>query len=276
MQVGEPLFAQSMNACVDGDIYPTISDIPRKKAKQMYTNVRTRIRNFICLSLIACSGAASAAMVEVGGQRILIPAPESFTQATTPRMLQFGERSTIKEDRLLAVFGETPAVEVEAKGGTFLMDKYGLVQASRNVEPYQIPLDRFAKYKSDTKAQTHEGLSAEDKAEVQRNNDAAAKWIASGMGAGAQLAIGIPHAGTFSILDETPTSLTMITLIEVPVSVGGGKTKTVEMAEGISQVLVKSKVIWLQLYARSPSHADFDWVATTIVRWTRAVGAANT
>jgi len=149
-------------------------------------------------------------MVEVGGQRILIPAPESFTQATTPRMLQFGELSTIKEDRLLAVFGETPAVEVEAKGGTFLMDKYGLVQASRNVESYQIPLDRFAKYKSDTKAQTHESLSAKDKADVQKNVDAG---VASGMGA--KLA-GIPRLGTVSILDETPTSLTMITLIEVP------------------------------------------------------------
>ncbi|MGO9264055.1 MAG: hypothetical protein ACLQBA_04070 [Candidatus Binataceae bacterium] len=233
-----------------------------------------RIGIFICFSVIICSGVAMAAKVEVGGRTLSIPAPESFSQATTPRMLRFGELSTIKEDRLLAVFGETRAVEVEAKGGTFLMDKYSLVQATRGVEPYQIPLDRFAKYKSDTKAQTHEGLSAEDEAEVQKNVDSAAKWIASGMGT--KLAIGIPRIGTVSILDETPTSLTMITLIEVPVSVGGGKTKTVEMAEGISQVLVKSKVIWLQLYARSPSHADFDWVATTILKWTRAVGAANT
>lgn len=126
----------------------------------MHMNVRRRIRHFVCLSLIACSGIAVAAKVDVGGQTLSIPAPESFSQATSPRMLRLGELATIKEDRLLAVFGETPAVEVDAKGGLLRIYRYAFVQATRGVEPYQIPLDRFAKYKSDTKAQTLEGLSA--------------------------------------------------------------------------------------------------------------------
>jgi hypothetical protein len=221
----------------------------------------------------ASNKTAVATTMDVGGQHLSIPAPESFTQATTPRMLRFGELSTIKDDRLLAVFGETPTVEMDAKGGPLRMNRYALVQATRNLEPYQIPLDRFAKYKSDTKAEIFEGMSVADRAEVKGTTDSAAKWIASEMGVKSE--IGIPQIGTVYTLNESPVFLTMITTIAAPVSIGDGKTRTVKMAEGLSLMLVKSKVVWLQLYTRLDSRADFDWAAKAIVEWTRAVAAAN-
>jgi hypothetical protein len=205
----------------------------------------------------------------VGGQPILIPAPNSLFQATSPRMIQSAELSIIKEDRLLAVFGTA----TDVGNGEFLMERYGLVQATRNVEPYQIPLDRFAKYKDDTKAEAVAGMSAVDRAEIQRNINRTTDWIASDMGV--KLQVGVPSVGSFVILNETPTSLTMVTKMTAPVQVAGGNQKSVEMVEGMSLMLVKSKVIWLQLYARSNSREDFDWVVMNIVKWTRAVGAAN-
>ena len=150
---------------------------------------------------------------------------------------------------------------------------YGLVQATRNVESYQIPLDRFAKYKDDTKAEAVAGMSAVDRAEIQRNINRTTDWIASDMGV--KLQVGVPSVGSFVILNETPTSLTMVTKMTAPVQVAGGNQKSVEMVEGMSLVLVKSKAIWLQLYARSNSREDFDWVVMNIIKWTRAVSAAN-
>ena len=232
-----------------------------------------QVKSLIGLSLIACSSIASAANVDVGGQAILIPPPESFSQATTQRMIQFGELATIKEDRLLAVFSEAATIEQEAKGGIFQMDRYGYVMATRNVEPYQIPLDQFAKYKADTKAESLAGLSVAERIEVQKNTDRIAEWIKSDMGV--KLKIGIPRVGAFAILDETPTTLTMATMVSAPVRVGVNQQRTVEMVNGIALVLVKSKVIWLQLYARLNSRDDFDWVAKNIVKWTRAVSASN-
>lgn len=232
------------------------------------------------LSLLACAPVLAATSMSeivttnVGGQQILIPAPELFTQTTTPRMIQIGELSTIKEDRLLAVFLTTVDAEEEAKGGTFGMDRYGFVQAARNVEPYQIPLDRFGKYKADTKAQVISELSAEERVEVQKNTERSMKWFEHETGANAQ--IGVPHVGSVAILNETPTSLTMVTKIATPLSLGRQNQKSVEMVIGSSQMLAKSKVIWLQLYARFDSREDFDWVVKNIVNWTRAVNAANT
>ena len=232
-----------------------------------------QVKSLIGLSLFACSSIASAANVDVGGQAILIPPPESFSQATALRVIQFGELATIKEDQLLAVFSEAATVEQEAKGGIFQMDRYGFAQATRNVESYQIPLDRFAKYKADTKAESIAGLSAEDRAELQKNLISIAKWIQSDMGE--EVKIGIPRVGYVAILDETPTTLTMVTTVSAPVRVGVNQQRTVEMVNGIALVLVKSKVIWLQLYARLNSRDDFDWVVKSIVKWTRAVSESN-
>lgn len=238
-----------------------------------------RFRAMIWLILLAWAGISAAASQPdiaktiVGGQSILIPSPYSFSQATSPRMKKMGELSTIKEDRLLAVFSTTADVFEESNGGMPQMDRWGFVQATRNVEPYQIPLDRFAKYKSDTKAETVAGLPAEDRAEIQKNNERIVNWIKSDMGVRVQ--VGVPNVGSFLTLDETPTSLTIVTKMIMPVTVAGGKQKSVEVVEGASLMLVKSKVIWLQLYARSNSREDFDWVVMNIVKWTRAVSAAN-
>ena len=38
---------------------------------------------------------------------------------------------------------------------------------------------------------------------------------------------------------------------------------------------MKSKVIWLFLYAKTESRDDYDWVTKNIVDWTHAVSAAN-
>ncbi|HTD02730.1 hypothetical protein [Undibacterium sp.] len=238
-------------------------------------NIKTwqQIVAIIGLSLITCSEALCAANVNVGGQIITIPAPESFSQAITPRMIKFGELSTIPEDRLLAVFGPTSEVEKEARSGIFQSARYGFAQATRNVEPHQIPLDRFAKYKADTKSELLGDMSANDRVEIQKNHDLMAKWIQSGMGT--KIQFGEPKLGAILIIDESPTSLTMITKMIMPVSSGKGKPKPVEMVVGMSQMLVKSKVIWIQVYSGSTSRADSDWVTRTIVKWTLAVQAAN-
>lgn len=241
----------------------------------MNKNIWQQFRILIWLLSLTWAGFAAAtsqpdvAKVIVGGQSILIPAPNSLFLATSPRMIQGAELSTIKEDRLLAVFGTA----ADVREGGFLMERYGYVQATRNVEPYQIPLDRFAKYKSDTKAEAVAGMPAVDRAEVQKSSERIAKWIESDMGVSVQ--VGVPNVDSFLILNETPTSLTMVTKMTAPVSVAGEKQKTVEMLAGMSLLLVKSKVIWLQLYARSNSREDFDWVVKNIVKWTRAVNAAN-
>jgi len=92
---------------------------------------------------------------------------------------------------------------------------------------------------------------------------------------GVKMQVGAPSVGSFVILNEIPTSLTMVTRMTAPVQVAGGKQKSVEMVERMSLMLVKSKVIWLQLYARSNLREDFDWVVMNIVKWTRAVNSAN-
>jgi hypothetical protein len=100
------------------------------------------------------------------------------------------------------------------------------------------------------------------------------KWFESGMGT--KLKISVPQIGGVIMLDETPRSLTVLAKVKSTISTEGEESKkTVEMIYGASQVLVKSKVIWLQLYARSNSRDDFDWVVKNIVKWTRAVTAAN-
>jgi hypothetical protein len=250
-----------------------------KGRSSMNKNNWQQFRILICLSLFAWAAFTNATSqsevvkVIVGGQQILIPAPDSFFQATSRRIIQIGEFSTIKEDRLVAVFATTSDINEEAKGGKFRMGRYGLVAASRNVEPYQIPLGRFAKYKADTKAQAINGLTPDERADVQKNSERFYKWYEANMGS--QLQIDVPRVGAISILDETPTSLTMVTRLSFPMSINGGAKQSVEMIEGISQVLVKSKVIWLQLNAPSKSRDDFDWVAKNIVKCARAVNAAN-
>lgn len=228
---------------------------------------------FVWVSFADAASHPEVARVIVGGQPIMIPAPNSFSQATTPRMIRIGELATVKEDRLLVVFGTTSDVKEEAKGGIPPMERYGYVQATLNVEPYQIPLDRFAKYKADTKAETLAGLSAEDRVAVQKNIALLEQWVKSDMNV--KLQVDVPRLGSVYVLDETPTSLTIVTKAATLVTVAGGKQHSVEQIAGISQMLVKSKVIWLQLYARSNSREDFDWVAKNIVKWTRAVSAAN-
>ncbi len=47
------------------------------------------------------------------------------------------------------------------------------------------------------------------------------------------------------------------------------------MIVGFSQMLVKSKVVLLELYATSNSRSDFDWLVKNISNWTRAVSLAN-
>lgn len=230
----------------------------------------------LMLVWVSFANAASppdVAKVIVGGQQIMIPAPDSLSQATTPRMIRIGELATVKEDRLLVVFGMKSDVKEDSKGGIPRMDRYGYVQATLSVEPYQIPLDRFAKYKADTKAEALAELSAEDRVAVQKNIELLERWVKSDMNA--KLQADVPRLGSFYILDETPTSLTMVTKATTLISVAGGMQHSVEQIGGFSQILVKSKVIWLQLYARSNSREDFDWVAKNIVKWTRAVSAAN-
>lgn len=245
----------------------------------MNKNNWQQFRVLIWLLSLTWGGAAAAtsqpdiAKAIVGEQQILIPVPDSFSQATSQKLIQFGELSTIKEDRLLAVFGTISDVREEAKGRGFLLDRYGFAQATRNVEHYQIPLNIFAKYKADTKAQVLAGLTAEERVEIQKNIERTKRWIESSWRVKSQT--DVPRLGSTSILDETPTSLTVVTKGMVSVSVAGGKQKSVEMVAGSSQLLVKSKVIWLQLYARSKSQEDFDWVAKNIIKWTRAVTAAN-
>ncbi len=245
----------------------------------MTKNVWRQFGILLKLLLLAWVSFANAApppdvaKVIVGGQQIMVPAPNSFSQATTPRMIRIGELATVKEDRLLVFFGTTTDVKEEAKGGTPRMDRYGYVQATLSLEPYQIPLDRFAKYKAETKAEALAGLSAKDRVVVQKYIELLERWVKSDMNA--KLHADVPHLGSIYILDETPTSLTMVTKATTLISVAGGKPHSVEQIGGISQILVKSKVVWLQLYARSNSREDFDWVAKNIVKWTRAVNAAN-
>ncbi len=214
--------------------------------------------------------------VVVGGQKLSIPAPKSMLPATAPRMIQVGELATIKEDRLLAVFATSAEIKEESKGGVFQMSRYGYAQATRNVEPYQIPLDRFAKYKEDTKSQMLSGMSAQEKAEFQKNVDRTARWIESNFDlAKLNINIGMPRIGTDVIVSESPTLLTIVTKINFSVSSGNRQARPTEMVVGMTQLLVKSKVVWLQLYSVSNSREDFDWVVETIVKWTRAVESAN-
>lgn len=172
-------------------------------------------------------------------------------------------------ERLLAFFGATSDVKEEAKGVLFRVDRYGFAQATRILEPYQTSIDRFSKYKAACKTGTLAGISAKD---MKESIDRFRMWFESNTGVKAQ--VSEPRLGEFVILDETPTSLTFVNKAVAAVSVGGGEQEAVEMVGGMSIMLVKSKVIWLRLYARSNSREDFG-VAKNIVKWTRAVSAAN-
>ncbi len=226
----------------------------------------------IGLLMAVSSGLSVATEVVVGGQRISIPAPESFSQGVTPKVIEAGEAGTIKEDRFLALFGTKAAIDREASGGPLQMERYALVQATRNVEPYEIPLSQFAKYKEQTKAQVTAGMTPEDRAELQNNLARTAKWLAGVRGATAHL--GEPELGAMTIISETPTSLTMVVHMSSNQSVGG-KKEPVQMLEGMSLMLVKSKVIWLQLYTHYKSRDDFNWLSMNILRWTTDVSHAN-
>lgn len=180
-------------------------------------------------------------------------------------------RSTVPKDRLLAVFASAKDIEAEIRGVQATMDRYGLAQSTRDLEPHQISLTQFSKYKADTRAQLS-GQFQRDLADVRKNWEGLAQeYQAQGRG---KLTMTPEDIGPIGVVDETPFSLTVAGLLSSRVR-SGGRERVHVTAIATSLLLVRGKVIWLQVYSTFRTPKDIQWTKDASLDWIARTMQAN-
>lgn len=231
------------------------------------------VLSWILISSVAAIAAESSVTVTIGAQRLILPPPSGFQYpgALAPRLVRLGEQATVPEDRLLAIFAAPRDIQAEVRGNPATMDRYGLAQSTKELEPHQISLTQFAKYKADVRAQLS-GQFERDLADVRKNWAAFAKeYETQGRG---KLDMTPTDISPIGVVKETPVALTVAGLLSAKVRTDRGE-RVHMTAMATSLLLVKQKVLWLQVYSTFRTPKDLQWVKDASLDWIDRTAQAN-
>ncbi|MCC6656590.1 MAG: hypothetical protein IT512_00230 [Rhodocyclaceae bacterium] len=228
---------------------------------------------WIVFNSVAAIGAESSVVVTIGAERLILPPPSDFQfpGALAPRLVRLGEHAMVPEDRLLAIFASPKDIQAEVRGNPARMDRYGLAQTTKELEQHQISLAQFAKYKADVRAELS-GKIEQDFSDLRKNWAVIAKEY--GHRGRKKPDLTLEDISPIGVVKETSVSLTALGLVSTKVRANGGERIHVT-AMATSLVLVRRKVLWLQVFATFRTPADIRWVRDTSLEWTERTAQAN-
>lgn len=229
---------------------------------------------FSLLFLLYLGGTLEAAEVAVGTGSIMIPAPPGFADITTiaPETVAMFQDRNPTNSRILAVFATTADAGRILRGEKVTLKRYLIAQSVRSLEHITMTTSIFADFRKQMLIGFDE-LFEKNKPKRDALLDSAGHTMTKRFGdtgsirVGQILPLGIDtntaHRTSFSILTKYAFNNT-----------GGKKSEFVSVGT-MSMVLLKNRIVYLNVFSTYESDDDLKWARDTSAQWSRASFDAN-
>ena len=239
----------------------------------MLGGMRFTLPLFVVLlfSLLPCRGqdapkSASRQEVDVGGQKIKLPAPAGFERidGLNPEADRLVESMLGASNRYLARFDPLKTNTADT-GRSFN------AQVLRSLESREIGDRTFAEMKQQTMAEIDKARETISQ-EIEKQLGNAQKKLQDASGTDA--ALSVSDVAVLGYFDDSPNSLGFTMAMNVAAKEGGNDAK-LKAVVATMIVPTNGRLIYLYANADLKSEADRQWAEKAVMAWRNAVVAAN-
>ncbi len=241
-------------------------------------NFASRLIVGFALVLYVCNLHAADKDIEitVGGTRIAIPVPKNYSDPSPmiPGVRKFGENMTASTNRLLSFFMGDDDVKALLAQSAPQLQRYFMVQTLRATENSQMTVQEFAVVRDQLKSQ-YKKLFNDHAVHMQSEINRAVERITKDgkTDQAKDLNLKLGEMKVLDVLgDDSYVCLVAKTLVQATVN---GEVKQIPMVMGLTNTMVKGKVIYFFSYARLNSDEDVNWIKAEVSAWIPLLLAAN-
>lgn len=238
-------------------------------------SVFVRVARIPATVLVLC-GLASivrAVDVHIAGQTIPVPAPTGFSEIgkIAPNTFSMFEAVLPVENRLLAVFVSEENVGRLLRGEAPVLDKYMLVDSPKELEESTLTKAQFAGLRTALRRQ----YAAPTQNAPERMNEAVVKaGKALSRLSGTQVDLTVEGIAPLGIDSETASSITMSLLARYKTLAGNEHVQQVT-AGTTTTLLVKGKILHLNVYRVYKDENDLAWTRERSQSWVKSILTTN-
>jgi len=227
----------------------------------------------IILALIHCAQIALAIDVDIGGEVISVPAPAGFTEvkAVSQDTFSMFEDLCPDQSRLLAVFVTQEDAGKLLRGDSVNLSEYMTVQSLKELENMTLAKYQFSELR-DTLRKEYDSFFQQQKSSI---DEAVAKsGNALSQRLTTEVEFNVNGIAPLGVDTETASSITVSQLAKYDMSVSGEKVQHT-VAGSATSLLVKGKVLYLNVFKTYEGQEDLDWTRAQSKKWLPAILSAN-
>lgn len=234
------------------------------------------VNNTYALDQSAAKQVAKPIEVNISGTRILIPEPKNYSDPSSmmPAIRQFGENMTASTNRLLNFFMSDDDVKALLAQSAPQLHRYFMVQTLRAAEGVNMSEREYGMVRDQLKSQ-YKKLFDENAARMQSEIDMAVDRLKkdSKSPQAQELSLKLGEMKVLEVIgDDSYVSLIAKTLVQANVN---GELKQIPMVMGLTNTMVKGKILYFFAYARLNSDEDIAWIKSQTATWIPSLFAAN-
>jgi hypothetical protein len=217
---------------------------------------------FAPLALFAADCAAQTYAIRIGTEKIVLEPPPGFADTTnlaSPRLQDFAENMNSQSNRVV-LFGLTDAdLRRFQLGDKIEVNRFVMITTPRTYEQQRISADQFAAYARDSVGALGKPVQTQD----------LIKYLE-----------GQP-VGRTSLLDELRREPAAVSVMQatrlnpLPGYTFWERAKPQYLVFTTTQLLVRNKVLQLQLFTLGDFMPDTDWIRVTTLRWAEDLQRLN-
>lgn len=222
-----------------------------------------------------CAHKASAqhASVEVGGRKVVVPAPGEFLRSDGISAIMDQATTALlpASNRSLITFSTAEDLERLKKGDAPLQKRSFNIQVVRSIESQEIGEKTFGQMRDQSRAEI-ERMRATLDAEIKKAMASGNKKLSGQFGA--DIGLSISDTAVLGFFDEAPSSLGFTMAMNVRSKSEGAVPATKRLVAAI-MTPVNGRLLNLYAYSDYAGEADRQWAEKAVSAWRDAIQAAN-